>query len=415
MRDKIYNFFKYSGEFALYGLLFFLPISNALIETFFGIALFSFIVRKTIKPDFSSFKFWPNFILFLFFIFIGLSLLNSGEYFQKSLWAWFAKWGQYLGICFIVQDTIWDKKILKRIAIVFLASAALVVASGFTQHLFGIEFLRGRGVMHIGDKFRAITSSFSHYNSLGVYMVVVIPLLVSLFIYALKKKNSIAYLLGLFLFFSFTADILTFSRGSWAGLTFFFIFLLLLSRDWADRRIVIFIVASFGIYFVSISYFAQYISSQSVHSITAFLPTERLFFTFQPGGDSDRFKYWHVAFKMIQENPYFGKGVGTFMDYFSKYLPGVKVSYAHNCYLQIFAETGVFSLASFLFYIITILFLGVKSFLAKNDYIILGILGGCFAYLVHAFFDTSLYSLPLAFLFWMWVGCLAALIRLNRG
>jgi O-antigen ligase len=416
MKDRVYTFFKHSGEFALYGILFFLPISNALIETFFGIALFSFIVRKIIKPDFNNFKFWPNLILLLFFIFIGLSLLNSGEYLHKSLWAWIAKWGQYLGICFIVQDTVSRREVLKRAIMVFLASAALVVISGFTQYFFGVEFLRGRALAHLGDRFCAVTSSFSHYNSLGVYIVVVIPVIMLLFISELKKNNRIAYSLGAFLFMSFLTDIFTFSRGSWVGLASFFVLLLLLLRDRTERRIVILAVVFFAFCAIFISYFTLY---NNANLLTAYnvlgSPSERFLSIFQPGGDSDRLRYWQVALRMVRENPYFGKGAGVFMDYFSKYLPGVNISYAHNCYLQIFAETGFFSLFSFLFYIASLFYLSVKSFAKGKNYLLLGFLGGYFAYLVHAFFDSSLYSLPLAMLFWVWAGLISALIRLDKA
>ena len=144
-------------------------------------------------------------------------------------------------------------------------------------------------------------------------------------------------------------------------------------------------------------------------------PVHRFFSIFQPGADSDRFKYWQVAFRMIQENPYFGKGVGTFMDYFSKYMPNLSVSYAHNCYLQIFAETGIFSILCFLTYIFSMVYLGIKSFMKNKALLLLGFLVGSFAYLIHAFFDTLLYSLPLAFLFWIWVGLLTASLRLNEA
>ena len=411
MRDKIYNFFKYSGEFALYGLLFFLPISNALIETFFGIALFSFIVRKTIKPDFSSFKFWPNFILLFFFIFIGLSLLNSGEYFQKSLWAWLAKWGQYLGICFIVQDTVCDKKVLKRALMVFLFSATLVVLSGATQYFFGVEFLRGKKLMCIPGRFCAVTSSFSHYNSLGAYLSVVIPVFLLLFISKLKRSERLAYPVFFILFLSLFIDMLVFSRGSWLGLILSILFLGMLLKEKFERWIVFLILLIFFLFFLTVSY--SHILSFITKNVFI-SPFERSVSIFQPGGDADRFRYWQIALRMIWENPIFGKGVGTFMDYFSKYLPGVNVSYAHNCYLQIFAETGVFSIFSFLLYVFSMIYVSVKSLMKQKDYLLLGLFGGCFGYLIHAFFDTLLYSLPLAFLFWMWMGLLTVSIRLNN-
>jgi O-antigen ligase len=96
------------------------------------------------------------------------------------------------------------------------------------------------------------------------------------------------------------------------------------------------------------------------------------------------------------------------MDYFSRYLPTLNISYAHNCYLQIWAETGIFSLFSFLIFAGSLFWFGIKSFLAKKDYLLIGLLAGISAYLAHAFFDTALYSLPLAFLFWILAGLILA-------
>ncbi len=144
-----------------------------------------------------------------------------------------------------------------------------------------------------------------------------------------------------------------------------------------------------------------------------FLPEirERLLSVFRAGGDADRLKYWSAAFKMINEHPFLGVGLGTFMANFSKYLPGLNISYAHNCYLQIWAETGIFSLVSFMIFVISLLFLSIKKFLNSRDFLLLGLLSGIAGFLVHTFFDANLYSLQLAYLFWVWISLIVA--RLN--
>jgi len=60
LKDKFYNFFRFISEYALYGLLFFLAISNALVEIFAVLAIASFIGRKIIKPDFKFLRFWRD-------------------------------------------------------------------------------------------------------------------------------------------------------------------------------------------------------------------------------------------------------------------------------------------------------------------------------------------------------------------
>ncbi|MCX5713487.1 MAG: O-antigen ligase family protein, partial [Candidatus Omnitrophica bacterium] len=142
---------------------------------------------------------------------------------------------------------------------------------------------------------------------------------------------------------------------------------------------------------------------------------DRVFYTFHIGGDSKRFEKWLIAGKMIAAHPFLGTGVGTFMANFSKYLPKEAPAYAHNCYLQIWAETGIFSLLSFIAFTASLLYLGVRKFIVSADFLLLGLLGGTAGFLAHSFFDTNLYSLRLAVLFWAWLGLIAARINAFNG
>lgn len=395
MKDRLYNFFAVSGEYAFYGLLFFIPISNALVESFAGLALFGFVGRKIIRPDFKFLKFWPNIFIIFFVFFCGLSFLNSGAYFSKSLNAFFGKWIQYLGICIIVQDTASQQGIFKRGMAVFLFGSTLAVLSGLSQYFLGFEFLRFRGIVKTNEGIRAITSSFVQNNGFGGYLVVVLSLLFSLFLLpgmSRLKSYGVLALAGL----STVAIFLTFSRGSWVGLTVASFLLAVLSRKDFKRLAPFFIVAAIVIF------------------ITPFF-LERLRFTFGVTGDSNRFRYWLAALKMIKDHPFIGTGIGTFMANFPAYLPRITVSYAHNCYLQMWAETGIFSLFGFLAFICSIFYLSVKKFILSRDFFLLGLLAGVTGFLTHSFFESNLYSLRLAVLFWIWVGLIIARLRIKEG
>jgi len=141
--------------------------------------------------------------------------------------------------------------------------------------------------------------------------------------------------------------------------------------------------------------------------------SNRMLFIFEAGGDARRFSYWHAACLMIKENPFLGKGLGTFMDYFPRY-KSLNTSYAHNCFLQIWAESGIFSILSFLSFLILLFRNSIKSFYNNRDYVILGFLGGAFGFLSHAFFENHLYSLQLSVLFWLWIAILSAGTVLNK-
>jgi len=242
----------------------------------------------------------------------------------------------------------------------------------------------------------AISGPFNHYNDFGAYLVIALSLVTALMFFG-KGRGQAAYryflsgLEALLLVCLF----LTFSRGSWLGFACSLLFMALLTGRL--RRFALLALLCAG--------------------LILFLPgiKERAAFTFQPYGDSDRFSIWATAFRMIRENPLLGKGIGTFMDFFSRYTPSAYAQYAHNCYLQIWAETGVFSLISFLAFLVLSFIRCIGLYRKGRNNVMLGLCCGLFGFLVHSFFDTHLYSLQLAVLFWSVFGIIYGIMRLETA
>ena len=126
---------------------------------------------------------------------------------------------------------------------------------------------------------------------------------------------------------------------------------------------------------------------------------------------------------MITDHPILGRGLGTFMDHSPKYINiphDLNNQYAHNCFLQIWAESGIFSLLSFLLLVGYVFY---KSFQvifritpSLNFFILIGLTAGLLGFLIHSFFDSHLYSFQLSFLFWVTLGLTIALYsNLNQN
>jgi O-antigen ligase len=361
-----------------------------MVESFVGFALLGFVGRKLIKPDFSFLKFSPNLFLLSFLVFNAASLVNSGEFLHISLRALSGKWLQYISIYIIVQDTVSSPGIFKRAIQVFLFGSFLAMLSGLSQYFFNAEFLRGKDIAAVHGGISAITSSFNHYNDFGGYLVVVFGMLTALLL-AREYFDSKTLVLSVLTVITLLSIILTFSRGSWLAMVIATLFTVLLSKRFKKAMILVFtLILTF-----------------------LFVPVvrDRLFFIFQSGGDSNRFLIWSAIIQMIEDHPFLGMGVGTFMANFCSYLPDLSPYYAHNCYLQIWAETGIFSLFNFLAFIVSIVYLASKKVIFTQDFILLGLLSGIIGFLTHSFFDTNLYSLRLAILFWIWNAFLAVKIR----
>lgn len=388
-KHKIESIVDKSIEYLFYLMIFFMPISKAAIEITFGLATALFIVKKILNPQFGFMKNAVFLFLLLFFAFCALSLFNSGEYLNKSFRALFGKWLQYITVFILAQDTLNTPRRLKNSVILFIATSALVSIDGLFQKLAGVDFLRQR-VLADG---LTITASFENQNSLAAYLT---PILLILFAavlnYQLKRRQRlILFLLGT------TATlclILAASRSAWLGFLTGMLLMAFLSRKF---KAVFVVICAF---FIILSLFP--------------LSRGRIVKTFQASGSGERFALAQSALDMIRDRPFLGKGLGTFMDYSGRYSHGKGSGfYAHNSYLQIAAESGIFSLFFFLLFLGSIFYKAIGSFKKSNNFILLGLICGVSGFLVHAFFDCHFYSLPLAILFWFLLGLTCAATRLS--
>ncbi len=384
-------------EYGFYGLIFFLPISKALVESFVGLVIFAFIIKKIASRDFSRIKadaeiFW---LLLALLVFNALSLINSGPFLAKGLKALLTKWTEYFLIFMIAIDHFKDAKLIKRFLYVFVCGAMFVGISALTQRFLGFEFFRHRSLAG-----QAVTGPFENPNSLSSYLVLCLPLVIALACLHWRKK-VIAMLIALACLTLLGALLLTFSRSGWLGFLLGMVATILVFRK---KKLSLFILASFILALFLMLPFGQRISQ-----------------SFTVGGDSQRFVLWRGAIEMILEHPFLGKGLGTFMDYSSLYVPGLGGYYAHNSFLQMWAESGVFTLIAFLSLVIFVLYSGVlvyfKNRLDSSSIFLGGLIGGLFGFLVASFFDVQLYSVQLSVLFWVMLGVTAALesILLRKG
>lgn len=392
MKFKILRFLDKAVEYAVYGVIFSIPISICMIGTFAGMATVFFLIKKILSPDFSSIK--ANKLLFLyllfFFIFMGLSLFNSGALMAKSLKALFLKWGRFPFLLWATIDTFRDSRRIFKAMCVFLFSAALVGLSVFTQRFFGFEFLRWKFIKDFALHSHS-TGPFKSPNGLAAYLACVIPIALS---FSLSKWKSLAVKI---LFFSISGMLImsiywTFCRGGWLGLIVGLILLILILNYQRIKKI-----------------FWRLFSFSFIFGVP--LIGIALFF-FRKRKDGYRFTLFQGAWRMIEEHPLLGKGIGTYMDYCASYTNSPGVFYAHNCYLQMWAESGIFSLLCFLLFAGCVFYRSMKTSLravkSANYFILIGLTAGLMAFLVHSFFEVHLYSFQLSFLFWVVLGLTVA-------
>ena len=288
----------------------------------------------------------------------------------------------------MILDTFRDTKRIVKAAGVIVLGSTVVGLSVFSQKFFGFEFLCHRPLLN-----GIVTGPYRNENDLAIYLTCVIPIVLS---FSLCQWKRVWVKIG---FLLLTATLMLFSlwtlcRGGWVGLTAGLILAaLLINYSRLPKKI-----------------FWTLFSMSYIFCVP--LTAAGLFF-FQHRGDSDRFILYRGAWKMIIEHPFLGKGLGTFMDYCAQYTNNFGAYYVHNCFLQMWAESGIFSLLSFLLFNGYVFYKSIKVIIraptSLNSFLLIGLNAGLLGFLVHSFFDTQFYSFKALFLYWVVLGLTVAL------
>jgi len=112
-----------------------------------------------------------------------------------------------------------------------------------------------------------------------------------------------------------------------------------------------------------------------------------------------RLRYWQDTFVIIQKSPLIGTGMGNFNLTNSRF--------AHNSYLQFWAETGIVSLLAFVWLVVIITKNGVAR--AKNSALQnmdIALLTANVAFILHNFIDFTFFLPEITLAWWIVLGLL---------
>jgi len=128
-----------------------------------------------------------------------------------------------------------------------------------------------------------------------------------------------------------------------------------------------------------------------------------------------RAHFWAVTVDIIKAHPYLGTGLGAFGVIYTKYdtRNGLyRLEQAHNDYLQVLSDAGIIGAVLAFSFVALLFWKAISRAQSRDDFrrgVALAALSGCFAVLVHSFFDFTLHTTSNALLFLV----LAALATLN--
>ena len=294
----------------------------------------------------------------------------------------------------VVQAVVWSAMLAAVIgAIQFSLQFILGITS--TMHIWGEIITPFLGasfaeavqtysswLVHAGgrDFFRAI-ALFPDPHMFAFYLELALPFAVGL---ACTKKRW--WLFTFFAIVIFLVAMSTFSRGGYVGIiaaAASFLFLVRKKLFHLPPRIMIGASIAIGI---SILVIMGPISGRLLSS-----------FTLLDGSNAQRLTLWTQAIEIIQKQPFWGVGIGN---YSLAVLPSAQYRdpiYAHNLYLDIAAESGIFALVGWGGFLLWTFFAFARR--AHRQILFASGAASVAAYSVHAFFETPLYSvhiLPLS-------------------
>ncbi|MFH0906856.1 MAG: O-antigen ligase family protein [bacterium] len=342
--------------------------------------------------------------LLVFLFLIGFSLISA----ENISWG-LRKILFFLSIFplyFLVNALVDDFTKIKKTFLILAYSSGLIALIGLLQFLsqfvFGLEKVYDFWAINIlpvfsgfnlgalilsypswlvninGNTILRAFSVFSDPHIFSFYLGMILPLIIVLL--NIKKEQKIIFYTLFFLLFS--ALLLSFVRGAY--LAIIIAFLVMAGLFWKylkDKKTAIFLCLCLLIFIIPITP----VSGRFYNS-----------FDLEEGSNVGRLEMWQKSGQIGLNNFWQGVGLGNYSLLVDSDLGYRNPITAHNLYLDIFSETGIFALIVCLVLILgTIwqLFKALKS--AKNKelaYVFIGLIGVLAYFSVHSFFETAIYS-----------------------
>jgi O-antigen ligase len=293
----------------------------------------------------------------------------------------------------IAASLPWEDKYKVIRTIVFAGFIISILA--IYQYFFGFSHLSEYVAKNkITDQFvldyierKRIFYPFITPNTLAGYFIIVIPL-----IFIIKDKQKWLMLLVII-----SALMLTKSIGALLSLFLGACLYIYLKKRVSRKKIAV-----LGVLLgICILIFILRQTATKGHFLFSFSVAKRL-------------GYWHQTLKIIKAHPFKGLGLGMFNLYSSRY--------AHNSYLQLWAETGILGLASFLWLVGVNLYLpsvvlakeGVRhlhngqTHRSAPTFIVAVVI-----FLLHNLVDFTLFLPEVSFIWWVILGILGSDLKIK--
>ncbi len=390
-----------------------LASARALILIIFGLWVLKSLASKKLKISFH-----PTTFFILFFLFLSLLTLTQGVSLERGLRKVLV-FASCFPIYFLVTGVFSTetksrrarrdlvsveavKAVVRVLVFSGLGLAIIGLVQFFSQFFLGIKpvyqfwarfvapiFLgktfttailaNPSWLVNIGGKtFLRATSLFPDPHMFSFFLGLIIPLAFGFLFYCKKHKGLFIVSLCLLI----ATQLLTFSRGGYLGLFVALPLVVLLLWRTFTLKIKVFVVVFVLVSLVMILTLGTPIADR-VGSI----------FNFKEPSNLGRLLIWRQALDVFRDHPLLGVGVGGYSEFVDPTASYRVPIYAHNTYLDIAVEMGIFALIAWLgIFLVTLK--GLWRTLKRKELRIVsaGLIGSLVWFSVHALVDTPIFS-----------------------
>jgi len=333
---------------------------------------------------------------------------------------------------FIVTNNINDEQQINYIINALLIIGSLFGIYGILQYN-GIDF--SFWTHNIGRQ--KVFGLFGNVNYFAEYLIVPLPIAVSIFFVSRNKFKKILLLIGIL---AMGASLtVTFTRGSYLGfgvsLIFMtFLFLFSQGKNFIKENKKIFIIILIAILVITLLFTLPNPLNKPGTVISKIKGRISVAQFTQGSSLNGRIAIWKFTAMMIKDHPLLGSGIGTYkyntLRYQAKFFEQGQnrslyhhgfADKAHNEYLQLWAELGIIGLGIFIWLIISYFSYGLKLLKKIRDDgsgykkgIIIGLMGAVVAVLVDGIFGYPLHLPATIVLFWLALGVTVVVIGSSK-
>lgn len=384
----------------------------------FGLTVLNLFIGKGEKLEMNLFE---KFI-FIWFLFVIVSLCGS-TLFSLSLKGFF-KTVTYMGFYFSVVQ-FYRKNIKMIMPTIFVISSCAVAQGliGISQNFHGVEEISTWQDTSSINPEQVMTRIYGtlkplNPNLFGGYLVAAIPCLFGCIMYYISKRKYINFVVisGCALL-TVIALVLSGCRGAYIALGFMMMcFVLYCGKIIFDKNNAL--LKKIYLSVVSSAFVAATALAMMVTSVRT-----RIFSIFVLRNDSStsfRFNVYQAAIQMIKDNWLVGIGVGNknFREIYGLYMrTGFDALSTYNVFTELWVESGIFALISFLTYLFILVKKSVVYILENKEHqiIVMVALISILSVMVHGIFDTIFFRPQVQFIFWTMTAFISSVLYADNS